>query len=185
MHESRAETPHTVTHVCGVMSLARPPILLINLFEVQTRSHTKFGSVPPSKLQIRVHFRVFFLQQHSWILAQKQLSFEDDLGPSLRCMEPYLSSLACKPSRLFFPPRDVAALTTVTTPTTGITPNQGLNIFCSCCHCTGNLGEKSVCKINILSASFSRGDEIGCNEPKTTLFFELKKTKLAWFFHLT
>lgn len=36
------------------MSFARPPILLINLFDVHTRSHTKLGSVPPSKLQRRV-----------------------------------------------------------------------------------------------------------------------------------
>ena len=48
VHASNADTPHTVTHVWGVISLARPPILRISLFEVHTRSQMKLGSVPPS-----------------------------------------------------------------------------------------------------------------------------------------
>ena len=46
MQESKADTPHTVTHVLGVISFANPPILLISLLVVHTRSQTKSGSVP-------------------------------------------------------------------------------------------------------------------------------------------
>ena len=46
VHESRADTPQTVTHVLGVMSFARPPILRTSLLVVHTRSQIKSGSVP-------------------------------------------------------------------------------------------------------------------------------------------
>jgi hypothetical protein len=60
VQESNADTPHTVTHVLGVISLANPPILRINLFVAHTRSQIKSGSVPEysSVASPRLLFRV-------------------------------------------------------------------------------------------------------------------------------
>lgn len=46
VQESTADTPHTVTHVLGVISFARPPMRRTNRLVVHTRSQIKSGSVP-------------------------------------------------------------------------------------------------------------------------------------------
>jgi len=48
-------TPHTVTQVPGVGSLARPPMRRSRRLDVHTRSHTKLGSVLSSSLPARHH----------------------------------------------------------------------------------------------------------------------------------
>ena len=47
---SAQPTPHTVTQVPGVGSLASPPIRRSRRLDVHTRSHTKLGSVLSSSL---------------------------------------------------------------------------------------------------------------------------------------
>jgi DNA segregation ATPase FtsK/SpoIIIE-like protein len=88
VHESSADTPQTVTHVLGVMSFARPPILRISLLVVHTRSHIKSGSVPENSSDASP--RPFFDRRFLLALDRLLVSAATDSVETVTPTAPYI-----------------------------------------------------------------------------------------------